>query len=56
MRNMFYYPPASPSIKISQFSQKHFQQKKDLSKYPARKRECKNKVKEQGGEKATGKS
>ena len=61
MRIMFYYPPASPSIlsydtKILQFSQKHFQQKKDLSKYPARKCECKNKLKEQGGEQETGKS
>ena len=60
MRIMFYYPPASPSIlsydtKILQFSQKHFQQKKDLSKYPARKCECKNKLKEQGGEQETGK-
>ena len=42
--------------KILQFSQKHFQQKKDLSKYPARKCECKNKLKEQGGEQEKGKS
>ena len=60
MRIMFHYPPASPSIlslydtKILQFSQKNFQQKKDLSKYPARKRECKNQLKEQGGEQEKG--
>ena len=49
--------PSCPMIlKILQFSQKNFQPKKDLSKYPARKRECKNKLKEQGGEQEKGRS
>ena len=49
--------PSCPMIlKILQFSQKQFQQKKDLSKYPARKHECKNQLKEQGEEQEKGKS